>query len=117
MELIHRELASANPAWHRVLNFILNSNQMNTNKDLGQTNDDGECCLTDHSGWWCRRRRRYYEGHLHPFGAVSLINWMSSLKHHVDAPSVFSILVNFRRNKYRQFLLSMLDLQNLSRNG
>ena len=138
MELIHRELASANPAWHRVLNFILNSNQMNTNKDLGQTNDDGECCLTDHSGWWCRRRRRYYEGHLHPFGdspshqlghrserpaeLYETTDWscrktdnssngvnLMSTRHHVDAPAVFSILMNFGRNKYYQFLLSMLD--------
>lgn len=144
MEVIHRELASVNPAWSRVLTFILNSNKVNTNKDLGQANDDGECCLTDHSGWWCRRRRRRYdEGHLHPLGdnlsshqvghrserpaqLYETTDWSCretrtevpndsadvnslSTRHHVDAPAIFSILMNFGRNEYYQFLLSMLD--------
>ncbi|XP_057374372.1 uncharacterized protein LOC130695276 [Daphnia carinata] len=160
LDLIHRELASVNPSWNRVLNFILESNQLNTNKDLGQNNDDNQqCCWTGHSGWWCRRRRHRYvpikqttiyandaienEGHLHSHGdnlptdqlghrsarpaeLYEATDWnclsnktaevgpaevasLSTPRHHVDAPAIFSILMNFGRNEYYQFLLSMLD--------
>lgn len=170
LDLIHQELASVNPAWNRVLNFILESNQLNTNKYLGQQNNDDDdnqqCCLTDRSGWWCRRRRHRYvpikqstiyasnaienEGHLHPLSHVigdnlptdqlghrsarpaelyEATDWnclsnrtaevgfsipdevasLSTARHHVDLPAIFSVLINFGRNEYYQFLLSMLD--------
>ena len=144
MDIIHRELASVNPAWNRILTFILASNKADTNKNLGHGYNT-ECCLTDHSGWWCRRSRHQHdEGHLnepadgdnlssHQLGHRSerpadvlyaATDWScqttsgtevvldevdTAMRNHVDLPAMFSIMINFGRSKYYQFLLSMLD--------
>lgn len=139
---IHQQLSLSNPAWNRVVVFILESSRSVANQDLGR--NEGECCLTDHSGWWCRRRRRH-EGYLQQVGdnldsdqlghrsdlyqttdwAISscrttrtevnstpsvLFNHVeATMRHHVDLPAIFSVLLNFGRNQYYQFLISMLD--------
>lgn len=158
MESIHRELASSNPTWNRVVTFVLESSRTHPKQDLGRAKD-GECCLTDRSGWWCRRQRNHRRaGDLHPVGdnlvsdqlghrserpselLYEATDWASKscritttstttdqqtevdsdspvvmddvnrmMRHHVDLPAIFSILINFGRNEYYQFLLSMLD--------
>ena len=63
MEAIQQKLAARNAAWNQILTYILNSDgeeDVNTKRGSEGT---GECCLTDHSGRWCRMSRR--PGNLH----------------------------------------------------
>ena len=63
MEAIQQKLAARNAAWNQILTYILNSDgEEDVNPKRG-SEGTGECCLTDHSGRWCRMSRR--PGHLH----------------------------------------------------
>ena len=65
LEAIQLKLAAQNAAWNHIFTFILNANCDDNDAahpNRIQTEDTGECCLTDHSGRWCRLSRR--PGHL-----------------------------------------------------
>lgn len=146
MDTIHRQLASVNPSWNRIVTSILESNH----QAISQRQDDSQCCRADHSGWWCRRRRRQPsadEGDLHPENDSNQVghrlrpptanaedtdwdDWatlchrtaraevaanvssgvVEVMMHDMSGfPAIFSVLINFGRNQYYQFLLSLLD--------
>lgn len=121
-------MAAESPAWNRIVTFILQSKRpSHGNKEIGRDwSINGECCVTEASGKWCRRHKftddaGHYRGDNRTVDQLGQLyeatDWsrscsaasFSTRKHQLNLPAVFSILVNFGLNQYYHFLVSLLN--------